>query len=102
MMRLSPSLIDEVMPSTAVRFGDVVIGDRALANHLTGPFSVVREQVTGNYAHGFADRGYVALSFDHRNWGDSEGLPRQHEYATAKVADLRHAVSFFAAPVRLR
>ncbi|MEV6340984.1 alpha/beta hydrolase [Nocardia vinacea] len=64
---------------------------------LTGPFSGVREQVTGYYAERFAERGYVALSFDHRNWGDSEGLPRQHEDATAKVADLRHAVSFLAA-----
>ncbi|WP_433733184.1 alpha/beta hydrolase [Nocardia sp. CA-129566] len=64
---------------------------------LTGPFSGVREQVTGFYAERFAQRGYVALSFDHRNWGDSEGLPRQHEDATAKVADLRNAVSFLAA-----
>ncbi|MET8876302.1 alpha/beta hydrolase [Nocardia sp. NPDC004604] len=64
---------------------------------LTGPFSGVREQVTGFYAERFAQRGYVALSFDHRNWGDSEGLPRQHEDATAKVADLRHAVSYLAA-----
>ncbi|WP_433631453.1 helix-turn-helix domain-containing protein [Nocardia sp. CA-120079] len=32
MMCLSPSLIAEVMPS-AMRFGDVVIGDRVLANH---------------------------------------------------------------------
>ncbi|MGW4771706.1 alpha/beta hydrolase [Nocardia sp. NPDC004278] len=63
---------------------------------LTGPFSGVREQATGFYAERFAQRGYVALSFDHRNWGDSEGLPRQHEDATAKVADLRHAVSFLA------
>ncbi|WP_330249217.1 alpha/beta hydrolase [Nocardia sp. NBC_00565] len=63
----------------------------------TGPFSGVREQVTGFYAQRFAERGYVALSFDHRHWGDSEGTPRQHEDATAKVSDLRHAVSFLAA-----
>ncbi|WP_214318524.1 alpha/beta hydrolase [Nonomuraea sediminis] len=61
---------------------------------LTGPFSGVKDQVTGFYAERFARRGYVALAFDHRNWGDSEGIPRQHEDATAKVSDLRNAVSF--------
>lgn len=61
---------------------------------LTGPFSGVKDQVTGFYAERFARRGYAALAFDHRNWGDSEGVPRQHEDATAKVSDLRNAVSF--------
>ncbi|MCX4536761.1 alpha/beta hydrolase [Streptomyces sp. NBC_00841] len=64
---------------------------------LTGPFSGVKEQVTGCYAKRFAQRGYLALAFDHRNWGDSEGEPRQHEDASAKVSDLRNAVSFLAA-----
>lgn len=64
---------------------------------LTGPFSGVKEQVTGYYAERFAQRGYLALAFDHRNWGDSEGEPRQHEDASAKVSDLRNAVSFLAA-----
>ncbi|GAA3477687.1 alpha/beta hydrolase [Streptomyces yanii] len=64
---------------------------------LTGPFSDVKEQVTGYYAKRFAQRGYLALAFDHRNWGDSEGEPRQHEDASAKVSDLRNAVSFLAA-----
>ncbi|KUJ70097.1 hypothetical protein ACZ90_07010 [Streptomyces albus subsp. albus] len=63
---------------------------------LTGPFSGVKEQVTGYYAERFARRGYVALAFDHRNWGDSEGAQRQHEDATAKVADLRSAVGYLA------
>jgi uncharacterized protein len=64
---------------------------------LTGPFSGVKEQVTGYYADWFARRGYVALAFDHRNWGDSEGEPRQHEDASAKVSDLRNAIGFLAA-----
>lgn len=63
---------------------------------LTGPFSSVKEQVVGTYAEQFARRGLAALAFDHRNWGESEGRPRQHEDATAKVADLRDAVSFLA------
>jgi uncharacterized protein len=50
---------------------------------LTGPFSSVKEQVTGDYAKRFARRGIAALAFDHRGWGQSEGLPRQHEDAAA-------------------
>lgn len=64
---------------------------------LTGPFAGVKEQVTGLYAAKFAERGFAALAFDHRNWGASEGEPRQHEDATAKVDDLRDAVGFLAA-----
>jgi fermentation-respiration switch protein FrsA (DUF1100 family) len=64
---------------------------------LTGPFAGVKEQVTGGYAERFAERGFAALAFDHRNWGASEGEPRQHEDATAKVDDLRDAVSYLLA-----
>jgi fermentation-respiration switch protein FrsA (DUF1100 family) len=61
---------------------------------LTGPFSSVKEQVTGTYAAKLADRGVAALAFDHRNWGASQGGPRQHEDPTAKLTDLRDAVGF--------
>ncbi|MEV6034932.1 alpha/beta hydrolase [Nonomuraea sp. NPDC052116] len=60
----------------------------------TGPFTGVRSQVTGLYAERLAERGYVTLSFDHRNWGESEGLPRLDEDPQGKLRDLRGAVSF--------
>jgi len=60
----------------------------------TGPFTGVKEQVTGRYAAALAGRGYVTLAFDHRNFGASEGQPRQHEDAAGKARDLREAVSF--------
>jgi len=63
---------------------------------LTGPFSSVKEQVTGDYAQRLAEHGFAALAFDHRGWGDSEGQPRNHEAAERKVSDLRDAVSFLA------
>jgi uncharacterized protein len=63
---------------------------------LTGPFSSVKEQVTGTYASQFARRGFAALAFDHRGWGESEGEPRNHEAAGAKVSDMRDAVSHLA------
>ncbi|SDM33645.1 alpha/beta hydrolase [Nonomuraea jiangxiensis] len=60
----------------------------------TGPFTGVRQQVTGLYAERLAARGYVTLAFDHRNWGESGGEPRCEEDPQGKLRDLRAAVSF--------
>jgi uncharacterized protein len=62
----------------------------------TGPFTGVKEQVTGRYAAMLADRGFVTLAFDHRNFGASGGAVRQHEDGAGKLADLRAATSFLA------
>ncbi|GAA3385869.1 alpha/beta hydrolase [Cryptosporangium minutisporangium] len=59
----------------------------------TGPLSGVKEQVVGGYAERLTAAGYVTLAFDHRNFGGSEGEPRQHEDSAGKLADLRDAVS---------
>ncbi|WP_113704431.1 alpha/beta hydrolase [Nonomuraea lactucae] len=59
----------------------------------TGPFTGVRDQVTGLYAERLALLGYVTLAFDHRNWGESGGQPRRHEDPQGKLHDLRAAVS---------
>lgn len=64
---------------------------------LTGPLSGVKEQVTGLYAEKITAAGYVTLSFDHRNFGASGGVPRQHEDPAGKLHDLRAAVSFLTA-----
>ena len=60
---------------------------------LTGPFTGVRDQVSGLYAERLAAAGYVALAFDHRNFGESGGEPRRHEDPQGKLSDLRAAVS---------
>ncbi|MEU6719996.1 alpha/beta hydrolase [Nonomuraea sp. NPDC046802] len=60
----------------------------------TGPFTGVRGQVVGLYAARLAERGYVTLAFDHRNWGESEGTPRHDEDPQGKLRDLRGAVSY--------
>jgi uncharacterized protein len=59
----------------------------------TGPLTSVKEQATGAYAKALARRGYAALAFDHRTFGESEGRPRQFENPAAKVADIRAAVA---------
>ncbi len=63
----------------------------------TGPLTGVKEQVTGSYADSLAAAGYVTLAFDHRGFGASEGMPRQHEDPAGKLSDLRDALSWLAA-----
>jgi len=72
-------------------------GGRAAGLVFTGPFTGVRDQVTGLYAERLAAAGYVTLAFDHRNFGESDGQPRRHEDPQGKIADLRSAVSFLRA-----
>ena len=63
---------------------------------LTGPFTGVKEQVTGSYAELLSAAGFATLAFDHRGFGESGGR-RQHEDSQGKLADLRAAVSVLAA-----
>jgi uncharacterized protein len=68
-------------------------GGRVPGLVFTGPFTGVRDQVTGLYAERLAAAGYVTLAFDPRNFGESGGQPRHHEDPQGKLADLRAAVS---------
>jgi fermentation-respiration switch protein FrsA (DUF1100 family) len=77
-------------------------GDRPLpAAVLLGPLTSVKEQATGRYAEALARRGWAALSFDPRYFGESAGQPRQYESPPAKIRDVQHAVSFLAAHQRV-
>jgi uncharacterized protein len=60
---------------------------------VTGPLTSVKEQSSGMYASALARRGYQALAFDHRYFGESGGEPRQFENPFAKIEDLRGAVT---------
>jgi fermentation-respiration switch protein FrsA (DUF1100 family) len=62
---------------------------------LTGPFTGVKEQVTGTYARLLTEAGLVTLAFDHRGFGESGGRPH-HEDTQGKLADLRAAVTLLA------
>lgn len=63
---------------------------------LDGPLTSVKEQVASNYGRALAERGFVALAFDHRFFGESGGQPRQYEAPPKKIEDLRAAVAFLA------
>jgi uncharacterized protein len=56
----------------------------------------VKEQVAGNYGEHIAKAGYMTLVLDHRHFGESEGMPRQHEDPVKKMEDFKNAVSFLS------
>jgi uncharacterized protein len=66
-----------------------------------GPLTSVKEQAAGAYAHAMAERGYAALAFDYRYFGESGGLPRQFESPEANVADIENAATALLADDRL-
>jgi hypothetical protein len=68
----------------------------------TGPLTSVKEQAAGAYARALAERGYAALAFDHRYFGESGGRPRQFESPAVKVEDIRAAVAALADDDRTR
>jgi hypothetical protein len=68
----------------------------------TGPLTSVKEQATGAYARALAERGFAALAFDHRSFGESDGEPRQFEIPVGKAADISAAVTALKADERTR
>ena len=69
-------------------------GDVLPAIVMDGPMTGVKEQVAGLWAERLAKAGFITLAFDHRNFGESEGIPSQHEDPSKKIEDLKNAISF--------
>lgn len=57
-------------------------------------FSAVKEMALDRYAAHFADHGIASLVYDNRNFGASDGEPRQEIDPWAQVRDYRHALTF--------
>jgi uncharacterized protein len=58
-----------------------------------GPLTSVKEQAAGTYAQAMAERGYAALAFDYRYFGESGGTPRQFANPNANIEDIRNAAT---------
>ncbi len=57
--------------------------------------------MAGLYARRLADQGFVALTFDFRFWGQSDGAPREYESPESKIIDIKSAVSFLSNSVEV-
>jgi uncharacterized protein len=69
-------------------------GDKLPVVVVTGAWITIKEQMAGLYAQQLADRGYAAFAFDFRSFGESGGKLRHFESPTAKITDIKNAVSF--------
>ena len=75
---------------------DYQAGTQLPATVITGAWTTVKEQMPANYAEAMADRGYAALVFDFRNWGESSGDNRYLENPANKTEDIVAAASYLA------
>jgi uncharacterized protein len=57
-------------------------------------YNCLKELYLDEYAAAIADAGHVVLAYDHRNFGDSDGEPRQELDPWVQVRDYRHAITF--------
>jgi len=57
-------------------------------------YSAVKEMYLDTFAEAFAAGGLGALVFDNRNFGASDGEPRQEIDPWAQLRDYRHAISY--------
>ncbi|MCH4889219.1 LysM peptidoglycan-binding domain-containing protein [Acidaminobacter sp. JC074] len=94
--------------SEVVRFdshGDEIVGDlyypadynenqTYTAIVVTGSWTTVKEQMAGLYAERFAREGFIALAYDPRNFGESQGDIRNFESPALKIEDVKSAVTF--------
>jgi alpha-beta hydrolase superfamily lysophospholipase len=56
-------------------------------------FAGVKELLLPNYAEEFCKHGFVALTFDYRGFGESEGQPGKLS-PPAQITDIRNAITF--------
>lgn len=61
---------------------------------LSHGFSAVKEMFLDKYAEVFAAAGHNALVYDNRNFGASDGQPRQEIDPWAQINDYRHAITY--------
>ena len=73
---------------------EALAGERTPALVTAGPMTSVKEETVPHYAAPLAEAGYTVLTFDNRNFGESEGEPRQHLVTSEQVEDLKNAVSY--------
>ncbi len=71
-------------------------GDKLPAVVVTGAWTTVKEQMPTTYANELANKGYAALVFDFRGWGESVDSIKYLEDPTRKTQDIHAAANFLA------
>ncbi|HZP15043.1 MAG TPA: alpha/beta hydrolase [Nocardioides sp.] len=61
---------------------------------MTHGASGVKEMHLDDYAEYFAEAGLNVVAYDHQNFGDSDGAPRQEMDPVLQVRDIRNAISY--------
>ena len=61
---------------------------------ILGPICSVKEQSPIQYSTRLAEKGFVALCFDARTYGESEGEPRQFESLKNKEQDVKSSIDY--------
>jgi uncharacterized protein len=57
-------------------------------------FSAVKEMYLDRYAEAFAHAGFASVAYDNRNFGASDGLPRQEIDPWLQIRDYSDAITF--------
>lgn len=73
---------------------DFKAGQRRPGIVLCHGFTGIRSMILGDYAKAFVEAGFVALTFDYRGYGGSEGIKRRL-IPLEQVDDIRNAISYF-------
>jgi pimeloyl-ACP methyl ester carboxylesterase len=61
---------------------------------MAGGWCYTKEIVMPDYAEHFTREGIACLLFDYRNFGESDGTPRQHLDPWLQIEDYRNAISY--------
>src|SRR3990167_10768522 len=59
-------------------------------------FACIKEQSLNKFAKNFCDNGLVVLVWDNRNFGESDGEPRQHIDVVMQRRDYRDALTYLS------
>ena len=73
------------------------LGGRAPAIVMANAISAVKEITLPGYAERFCDAEFVVLAFDYRNYGASDGVPRNHLVPHDQQQDIRNAITWLRA-----
>jgi len=64
---------------------------------VTGAWTTVKEQMPATYAKALSEKGYAALTFDFRGWGESVDDIKYLENPKRKIEDILTAVDYLSA-----